>query len=94
MIYLTMPSESRNNTIGVNDLNIGVIIYPEYRRKGYATQALRLVLDKAFNEIRCHRIQAIIMNPFTAAKYPSYRLFTSMLVELLPQLGNISPRAF
>jgi len=78
MIYLTMPSESRNNPIGVNDLNIGIIIYPEYRRKGYATRALRLVLDKAFNEIRCHRVQAIIMNPFTGAKYSSYRLFTSI----------------
>jgi RimJ/RimL family protein N-acetyltransferase len=78
MIYLTMPAESRNNTVGVNDLNIGLIIHPQFRRKGYATKAIQLVLDHAFKTIRCHRIQAIIMNPFTQAKYASYRLFASM----------------
>ncbi|KAK2460997.1 hypothetical protein APHAL10511_006938 [Amanita phalloides] len=74
--YLTMPPESRNNADGVNDLNVGLIVHPDHRRKGYASQAMRLVLDQAFKTIRCHRVQAMIMDPFTHSKYPAYRFFT------------------
>ena len=78
MIYLTTPPETRNNIDGVGDLNIGIIICPQHQRKGYATKAIQLALDHAFRIIRCHRVQAIIVNPFSHAKYPSYRFFTAM----------------
>ncbi|KAF8624231.1 hypothetical protein AX15_005994 [Amanita polypyramis BW_CC] len=78
MIYLTTPPEARNNADGVGDLNIGIIIRPQHRRKGYAAKAIQLALDHAFKTIRCHRVQAIIVNPFSYAKYPSYRTFTSI----------------
>ncbi|KAM6492431.1 Acyl-CoA N-acyltransferase [Amanita muscaria] len=77
MLYLTTPSEMRNNVTEINDLNLGIIIHPQYRRKGHATRALKLALDLAFKEIRCHRVQVIIINPFSEGKYPCYRLFTS-----------------
>lgn len=77
MLYLTTPSEMRNNVTEINDLNLGIIIHPQYRRKGHATRALKLALDLAFKEIRCHRVQVIIINPFSEGKYPCYRLFTT-----------------
>jgi len=81
MLYLTSPPEMRNSTLGTNDLNLGVIVHRQFRRKGYAAQAIKLALDHAFRVIRCHRVQAIIVNPFSHAKYPSYKLFTSIGFE-------------
>ena len=37
---------------------IGFGTHPDHRRKGYATQAARLLIDQLFNAQRCHRIQA------------------------------------
>lgn len=49
-IYLTsshMPST----------VNLGFAITPSSRRRGYATQAVRMLLPWVFNELQCHRAQ-------------------------------------
>ncbi|PFH47391.1 hypothetical protein AMATHDRAFT_67823 [Amanita thiersii Skay4041] len=78
IVYLISPTSGRNDELNNSELNIGVIIHPQFQRKGYARKAITLALDHAFNISRSHRVQAVITSPFTHAKYPAYKLFTSV----------------
>lgn len=47
------------------EANLGVIIQPDVRRRGYAREAVQLVLGWAFEELKFHRVQtAILDTPF------------------------------
>ncbi|KAG6807340.1 hypothetical protein H0H92_007958 [Tricholoma furcatifolium] len=59
-----------------SELNIGIILDPAHRGNGYATQAVRMVLEEAFGTAQWHRVQAII--PDHVDKYPAFCLFTKM----------------
>ncbi|KAH6909624.1 hypothetical protein BKA70DRAFT_1102500, partial [Coprinopsis sp. MPI-PUGE-AT-0042] len=50
------------------ELNVGIILNSKYRRKGYALQALQIVLESAFEDRYCNRVQAIVVDgPFKHA---------------------------
>ncbi|KAH7869149.1 hypothetical protein F5051DRAFT_337209, partial [Lentinula edodes] len=60
----------------MGELSFGIIIASKSRGKGYAKEALGLVLDEAFKSMRCHRIQACLLDTF--AKDRAMRLFMGM----------------
>ena len=74
VVYLTTsPHEHSLTTSGSN---IGVVIVPNAQGKGYARQAIELVLNWGFQEIGFHRIQAVILD--TPSKSRAFILFTQM----------------
>lgn len=62
---------------GVGELNFGVIIESASRGKGYASEALQLVLKHAFDIARCHRVQASLLGS-VAAREEMMRVLTQM----------------
>ncbi|KAI0071685.1 acyl-CoA N-acyltransferase, partial [Panus rudis PR-1116 ss-1] len=62
-------------------LNLGVIVSPNYRRQGYATQAIRLVLNFAFHELNCHRVEVRIADNNKRHRSSTVRLFASIGFE-------------
>lgn len=76
----------REDTIGVIYLtsdqlpgcvNMGCCILPNLRGRGYGTQAVRLVLGWAFDELGCHRIQVRIADGDPSRRNASIRLLLS-----------------
>ncbi|KAJ7857294.1 hypothetical protein B0H14DRAFT_3864771 [Mycena olivaceomarginata] len=62
---------------GVGELNFGVVIESASRGKGYASEALQLVLKHAFDVARCHRVQASLLGS-AAAREGMMRVLTQM----------------
>ncbi|KAJ7336256.1 hypothetical protein DFH08DRAFT_706232 [Mycena albidolilacea] len=62
---------------GVGELNFGVVIESASRGKGYASEALQLVLKHAFDVARCHRVQASLLGS-AAAREGMMRILTQM----------------
>ncbi|KAJ3798845.1 hypothetical protein GGU11DRAFT_555192 [Lentinula aff. detonsa] len=60
----------------IGELSFGIIISQDHRGKGYAKEALRLILDEAFMTMNCHRIQVCLLD--TYAKDRAMRLFMGM----------------
>ena len=56
-----------------NEANIGVITKPDMQHRGYAREAIHLVLRWAFEELKFHRVQAAILD--TPFKDRALRLF-------------------
>ncbi|KAL6305477.1 hypothetical protein BKA93DRAFT_701865, partial [Sparassis latifolia] len=44
------------------ELSLGLTILPPFRGYGYARQAATIALRWAFDELRCHRVQVLIMD--------------------------------
>ncbi|EAU81447.2 hypothetical protein CC1G_05277 [Coprinopsis cinerea okayama7 len=61
IIYLINTQDS-TDYLRTGELNIGVIIDKKYRRNGYALDAVRKVLDSAFKEQECLRVQAVLID--------------------------------
>ncbi|KAJ7599202.1 hypothetical protein C8J56DRAFT_815578 [Mycena floridula] len=77
LIYLTMGSASGlNSQNGVGELNIGVILDPAFRGRGFGKQAVTLVLKHAFETIQTHRVQALILDNY--AKDSTLTMFTQL----------------
>lgn len=55
------------------EANIGVIMKQDMRRRGYAREAVQLVLGWAFEELKFHRVQAAILD--TSFRDRALRLF-------------------
>jgi RimJ/RimL family protein N-acetyltransferase len=72
IVYLT-SSQNYGDLLHVGELNIGIILEPAFRKKGYARKAIEKVLETAFADHTCHRIQAIILD--TWAKDRALNLF-------------------
>lgn len=60
------PPEPQPELIGVaflttaelpGTMNLGLFLHPDHRGRGYGRQAIRLLLNWAFDELQCHRIQ-------------------------------------
>ncbi|EDR09523.1 uncharacterized protein LACBIDRAFT_318670 [Laccaria bicolor S238N-H82] len=72
IVYLT-SSQNYGDLLHVGELNIGIILEPAFRKKGYARKAIEKVLETAFADQTCHRIQAIILDSW--AKDRALNLF-------------------
>jgi RimJ/RimL family protein N-acetyltransferase len=59
IVYLTSTS---HDNVPAGEANIGIILTPEARGKGFARQAIGLVLSWVFEEIGFHRVQACILD--------------------------------
>ncbi|KAG6330314.1 hypothetical protein ID866_8774 [Astraeus odoratus] len=44
------------------EANVGVVIRKDMQRKGYARDAMELVLEFVFDELRFHRVQAVVLD--------------------------------
>lgn len=65
-------------TVGIADINsfdakhmraeVGIVILPEYRNKGYATQAIQLLADYSLHTIHLHQLYAIVPSINIASK--------------------------
>ncbi|KAK0204109.1 hypothetical protein DFS33DRAFT_1384366 [Desarmillaria ectypa] len=72
-IYLfSTPHHESLNAVG--EVRIGLILHEKYRGYGYAQQAVQLVVEYAFDELKCHRIQATLLQ--TPLKAHALKLFT------------------
>ncbi|KAJ6631067.1 hypothetical protein B0H10DRAFT_1980686 [Mycena sp. CBHHK59/15] len=64
LIYLTPTPFALSPSDQIAELNLGIIIKAEHRAKGYAREAIRLVVKHAMEVKHCHRIQAsLIQSP-------------------------------
>ena len=77
-IYLTRAEKgAAAQASGYAELNIGIIITPEERGKGYARAAVTEVLRYAFDkQSDCHRIQASLVESYY--KERALNLFTQL----------------
>ncbi|KAJ6484368.1 hypothetical protein C8R47DRAFT_980819 [Mycena vitilis] len=62
IIYLTAPPLSISPPQQIGEMNFGIILGSAHRGKGYAREAIQLVLKYAFNDAHCHRIQASLLS--------------------------------
>ncbi|KAF8189807.1 hypothetical protein K438DRAFT_1971326 [Mycena galopus ATCC 62051] len=72
----------------VGELNLGIIISEAHRGKGFAREAIQLVLQHAFEKRMCHRIQASLMS------LSSKDIMTSLLTQLRFGHEGIRRRSF
>ena len=63
-----------HNPEGWPDLELGWMLMPQQRRKGYATEAARAALDFAFTEIKAPRAVSLIRAENTASERVARRL--------------------
>ncbi|CCM01055.1 uncharacterized protein FIBRA_03103 [Fibroporia radiculosa] len=45
-----------------SEVSVGVALLPRWRQAGFATEALELVIPWLFDQLACHRVQAILMD--------------------------------
>ncbi|KAK0482248.1 hypothetical protein IW261DRAFT_1025507 [Armillaria novae-zelandiae] len=73
LIYLfSTPHHPSLEVVG--EVRLGIILHEKYRGYGYAQQAVQLVVEYAFEELNCHRIQATLLQ--TPLKAHALKLFT------------------
>lgn len=73
LIYLASANPHLHRTA---EFNIGIAVLPEFEGHGHAQTALELLLHHAFDELQCHRIQALLIDNW--GKERALRLFTKM----------------
>ncbi|KAJ7048494.1 hypothetical protein C8F01DRAFT_1004520 [Mycena amicta] len=71
LIYLTSSILSCPPPDQPRELNLGIIIIDRYRCKGYAREAVDLVLAEAFENHNVHRIQATLIDGSTKDRMTS-----------------------
>lgn len=74
----TFPALPENNFVGVirsdeydktnRSIRVGVDISPEFRGKGYGTEALRDYVDYLFQHLNIHRVWLLVAQPNIVAK--------------------------
>ncbi|KAH8096770.1 hypothetical protein BXZ70DRAFT_895516, partial [Cristinia sonorae] len=77
----------RDETIGIIYLtsaeltgcvNLGCCILPDLRKKGYGTQAVRLLMEWAFEDLRCHRVQVRIADADASRRNTAIKMLLSL----------------
>jgi diamine N-acetyltransferase len=81
-LRLAIKDNISSNTIGMIDLfdfnpqhkraGIGILIHPDYQQKGFASEALQLLVNYSFTHLQLHQLYANITDDNTN----SIRLFT------------------
>ncbi|OBZ77739.1 hypothetical protein A0H81_02195 [Grifola frondosa] len=59
-----------------SEASVGVAVLPQWRGKGLGMQAVKLALQWTVDEIKCHRVQAMVMN--SPCRDRALRLFTAV----------------
>jgi GNAT superfamily N-acetyltransferase len=77
LVYLA-ASQNFGDPLHVGELSMGIIIKEEYRGKGYGREVVQRVARIAFDEAKCHRLQAILLGRVALDRALS--LFTKMLI--------------
>jgi hypothetical protein len=72
-VYCTESPGQHGHT---GEVNIGVIIHSHFRGRGYARQAVELVLKFVFETLHYHRVQAAVLD--TLLKDRALSLFTQL----------------
>jgi hypothetical protein len=80
--YLVESFHVARSAAGYGELNLGIILDEKHRRKGFAAEALGLIVPYAFENIKCHRIQASIMN--MPGKETVLKMLTRLCVPIPP----------
>ncbi|KAJ7432899.1 hypothetical protein B0H11DRAFT_2123567 [Mycena galericulata] len=78
VIYLAASPLAHVPPNQVGELSLGILLDPAHRGKGYAREAIQLVVKHAFEVKHCHRIQASLLNLHWSSK--------DRMVSLLTQL--------
>jgi diamine N-acetyltransferase len=70
-LRLMVDEQSSKQTVGIVDLfsidplnlraGIGILIVPDFRRKGYASEALQLIINHAFKRLHLHQLYCNVM---------------------------------
>lgn len=86
---LRLVIENRGTDIGLVDLfdfdpqhhraGLGILILPEFQGKGYAFEALKIIIDYAFSHLQMHQVYANI----TSDNHKSIELFEKLGFELV-----------
>jgi len=77
IVYLT---SSPHENVPAGQVNIGIILTPEARRKGFAREAIDLMLAWVFEDMGFHRVQACILDSHNTERAIS--MFTQLCVLL------------
>ncbi|CAM1333482.1 GNAT family N-acetyltransferase [Tenacibaculum aestuariivivum] len=82
-LRLVIEDYKNKNTIGMIDLfdfnplhkraGIGILIHPDYQQKGFASEALKLLINYCFTHLQLHQLYANI----TDDNHKSIHLFTN-----------------
>ncbi|KAJ7755333.1 hypothetical protein DFH07DRAFT_821857 [Mycena maculata] len=78
MIYLAASRLAHFPEGQVGELNLGIILDEAHRGKGYAREAIQLVVKHAFDVKHCHRIQASLLNLGWSSKDRMVSLLTRL----------------
>ncbi|KAK7046629.1 spermidine n1-acetyltransferase [Favolaschia claudopus] len=62
IVYLVTSPLALSPPGQIGELNLGIIINNPYRGKGFAREAIQLILKYAFEDRNCHRIQASLLS--------------------------------
>jgi RimJ/RimL family protein N-acetyltransferase len=62
LVYLANSQSLNPDPLHACELNMGIIIDSHFRRCGWASQAIQRVLEEAFKDEHCTRIQAVVVD--------------------------------
>lgn len=78
IIYLA-SSQNVDDPMQRGQLNIGIYVAPKYIEEPGVVQAVKEVVNEAFHDTNCHRVQAIIVDHMT--KVDTLELYTARYVS-------------
>jgi hypothetical protein len=82
LLYLT---STPHTYAPAGEMNIGIVLDAASRGRGYARQAIELVLTWVFEDVKFHRVQAAILDPSSRPR--ALTLFTQMCVHKFSDPG-------
>lgn len=83
VVYLT-SSQLIDDPLHRGQLNIGIYVAPDYAKQRGLVNAVKEVVNEAFRDISCHRVQAIVVEHKT--KLHTMELYTSMYISIYVSL--------
>jgi len=101
-LRLMVDEQGSKQTVGIVDIfdidplnlraGIGILIVPDFRRKGYALEALQLVINHAFKRLHLHQLYCNVMVNNEA----SLRLFTraDFTITGIKKEWQLTPQGF
>lgn len=75
-IYLTMDTRYATGVLDLAELDVGVVLFPTHRKKGHARRAMDFVLKHAFQHLKAHRVQAVLVDKDAPSRDRMIKLLT------------------